>query len=285
MIVSVCSLSGAPGVTTLAAALTAAWPSSPLTVPVMVEADASGGDVKTWHRLSAEPGLASLAAASRRPNPDVADGVNPLLEYATETPPGFYAVTAEAAAHHCEGAVWQLGQRPWLLKKAGAAVADLGRITPRGPGLGILGASGAAVIAVEEEPAHLARLAACSVLTNGLEEAGVRAGLALTGGRDRFTDAEICAQTGLPVWARIPHDTLGAGFLRGQELPAGRTVWARARSWARERRDVGPVDWMPLLRCARDLAERLDTARPRTPGEDGPAQQGRDRAVKLEAVA
>ncbi|WP_152529268.1 hypothetical protein [Nocardiopsis chromatogenes] len=271
--------------TTLAAALTAAWPSSPLTVPVMVEADASGGDVKTWHRLSAEPGLASLAAASRRPNPDVADGVNPLLEYATETPPGFYAVTAEAAAHHCEGAVWQLGQRPWLLKKAGAAVADLGRITPRGPGLGILGASGAAVIAVEEEPAHLARLAACSVLTNGLEEAGVRAGLALTGGRDRFTDAEICAQTGLPVWARIPHDTLGAGFLRGQELPAGRTVWARARSWARERRDVGPVDWMPLLRCARDLAERLDTARPRTPGEDGPAQQGRDRAVKLEAVA
>ena len=71
---------------------------------------------------------------------------------------------------------------------------------------------------------------------------------------------------------------------KGQEGKALKAVDADVAR-ARERRDVGPVDWMPLLRCARDLAERLDTARPRTPGEDGPAQQGKARAVKLEAVA
>lgn len=59
-----CSLKSSPGVTTTALTLAGAWPSDG-PGPTVVELDARGGDVAWRFGLASNPGLRSLAAASR----------------------------------------------------------------------------------------------------------------------------------------------------------------------------------------------------------------------------
>ncbi|MDA0564864.1 hypothetical protein LG943_11090 [Streptomonospora sp. S1-112] len=269
MIVSVCSLAGAPGVTTLAAALAMCWPPSPLCVPVMVEADASGGDMRLWHRRGGERGLGTLAAASRRPRPAHGAGDNPLLEHAEEVTGGLHVVTAPSAPHQCTAAVEELAQHPWLLRAGRAAVVDVGRISPRSAGARLLLCSDAVVVVVREDPAQLARLAASSAVVSALEEAGVPVGVALMEGPRRFADREVAEQTQAPVWARLPQDPAGAAFLRGEGVRAGSGVWTRLREWARERRGEAEVEGLALMRTARDLAERVEAYGRRAPSGTG----------------
>lgn len=65
-VVALCSLKGAPGVTTLALALTAA--ASTDVAAGLIEADPAGGDVAGFIGLSTEPGVITLAASCRRPD-------------------------------------------------------------------------------------------------------------------------------------------------------------------------------------------------------------------------
>ncbi|MFC7742070.1 hypothetical protein ACFQXA_15645 [Nocardiopsis composta] len=147
-------------------------------------------------------------------------------------------------------------------------VLDVGRISPGMPGVGLLAQADAVVVAVREDVAQLVRVAECAQVVSRLEEAGVRVGAAVTPagpGKARFSDGEIGAQIGLPVWSRVPYDPLGTAHLRGEELPAGRSLAARLRQRLRERRDVAAAEWMPLMRTARCLAERLDALSARRP--------------------
>ncbi|MDQ3783184.1 MAG: hypothetical protein M3349_09670 [Actinomycetota bacterium] len=66
------SVSGAPGVSTLAAALTAVWPERD-TAAVLVEADPDGGRLAAELGVSAEPGLVAAALAARAPDCTSAD--------------------------------------------------------------------------------------------------------------------------------------------------------------------------------------------------------------------
>ncbi|MFE2984355.1 MinD/ParA family protein [Streptomyces sp. NPDC059262] len=66
-IVALGSLKGAAGASTLALALAAAWPTSGAASPVVVEADASGGDLAVRFGLSDMAGLLALAASARQP--------------------------------------------------------------------------------------------------------------------------------------------------------------------------------------------------------------------------
>lgn len=64
MLIGLCSLKSSPGVTTTAIALAAAWPvNAPR--PTIIEADAHGGDIAVRFYVAEDPGLQSLAAASR----------------------------------------------------------------------------------------------------------------------------------------------------------------------------------------------------------------------------
>jgi MinD-like ATPase involved in chromosome partitioning or flagellar assembly len=63
-LVAVAAAKAAPGVTTSALAMAAAWPAGRQVL--LVEADPGGGDLAARFGLAAEPGLVSLAAAARR---------------------------------------------------------------------------------------------------------------------------------------------------------------------------------------------------------------------------
>lgn len=80
-IVSICSLKGAPGVTTLSCLVAATWPAERRVV--LVEGDPSGGDLAARFRLSSKRGWSSYAAASRR-----LEGIEPLAAHVQQLPGG-----------------------------------------------------------------------------------------------------------------------------------------------------------------------------------------------------
>ena len=98
LLVVVVSAKGSPGVSTICLGLAATWPHG--WSPVVVEADASGGDVGTWHGLDAEPGLVGLAAASRRTG-----RADLVWDHARELPGGLPVVIAPAGPEQASAAV------------------------------------------------------------------------------------------------------------------------------------------------------------------------------------
>lgn len=272
-VVAVCSLSGAPGVTSLATAMAAAWPSGVLTVPVLVEADTSGGDVAAWHGVdsgSGMSGLVSLAAASRSPVPVDASvamssgagtgegGHHPLLRHAVELPGGLRVVTAPSDPLEAGRAVEVLAHNPRLLKSERVTVVDVGRAVPGSAGAALLRHADTTVVLIEADQVEQAeRLRACAPVLASLRQDGVRVGLAIRGACPH-PDTEISEIAGgLPVWARIPCDLTGAGLVRGEHRPPAR-LRDRVAVWRAQRRDPDSLEWMPLIKSAKVLAELCD---------------------------
>lgn len=275
MIVAVCSLSGAPGVTSLAVALAACWPASPVTVPVVVEADASGGDVAAWHGLEGtqRSGLVALAAASRTPARasrretavgviDVFSGEDrerpALTQFSAEVPGGLRVVAAPDDPLEAGRAVAVLAQNPALLASGRATVVDVGRAVPGSAGAALLRhADLVLVVTAPGDIGQAARLRACAPVLASLREDGARVGLVVTGDCPH-PDGEVSRiSADLPVWARIPHDPVGAALVRGQHRPPvrWRDRWA---AWTAHRRDPDCLEWMPLIRAVKGLAELCD---------------------------
>ncbi|MGW0734462.1 MinD/ParA family ATP-binding protein [Streptomyces sp. NPDC002851] len=126
------SLTGSPGVTTTALALTAAWPveMDGGVRPVMVEADASGGDLMIRFGLDASPSLLDVAVAAGKPDP------GSLLGAVRELPPGVRVVVSPPGRGPCREAVRLLaavpGRRVLLGGESvpGTVIVDVGRIGP-----------------------------------------------------------------------------------------------------------------------------------------------------------
>ncbi|MCY9787111.1 hypothetical protein KIK06_24815 [Nocardiopsis sp. EMB25] len=272
MIVAVCSLSGAPGVTTLATAIAACWPSSPLTVPVLVEADVSGGDVASWYGIDLnDKGLVSLAVASRTPSPVQASaevwaeaGVENassagarLVNHAVELPGGLRAVPAPADPLESGRAVSMLSHSPGILS-SGTAIVDVGRTVPGSAGSALL--RHADVVVVLTSPGDVGqanRLKACAPILASLREDGVRVGLAISGACGHGDNEVSQIAAGLPVWARVPHDPTGAALTQGRHHPPHR--WRdRVAAWWSQRNDPDDLEWVPLIRTAKGLAELCD---------------------------
>ncbi|WP_307520062.1 MinD/ParA family ATP-binding protein [Streptomyces umbrinus] len=124
-------MTGAPGVTTAALALAAAWPpeADGGVRPVMVEADPSGGDLMIRFGLPTAPSLLDVAAAAGKPYP------GSLLGAASELPFGVRAVAAVPGRGPCREAVRLLaaetGRRVLLGddRDRGTVLLDVGRLT------------------------------------------------------------------------------------------------------------------------------------------------------------
>jgi hypothetical protein len=294
MIVAVCSLSGAPGVTSLATAVAACWPSTPLTVPVLVEADASGGDLAAWHGLDpdqSQKGLVSLAVASRTPVPVPGAGeawaqagvvgapaAEAVLRYAVEVPGGLRVVPAPADPLEAGRAVAMLAHNPALLQSGRVTVLDVGRAVPGSAGAALL--RHADIVIVSTDPGkvgHAARLRACAPILASLRDDGIRLALAITGSCPHPDQEVSQIAAGLPVWARVPHDPVGAALVRGEHRPPER-LRDRWAAWRSQHRDPDSLEWMPLIKAAKSLAELCDdvlgigvAARPRGVVEVGVA--------------
>ncbi|WP_432003377.1 MinD/ParA family ATP-binding protein [Streptomyces sioyaensis] len=129
-LVVVGSVTGAPGATTTALALAAAWPpeADGGVRPVVVEADGSGGDLMMRFGLPPAPSLLDVAAAAGKPQP------GSLLGAVGELPFGVRVVVAVPGRRPCTEAVRLLatdGGRRVLLgaeDEQGTALLDAGRL-------------------------------------------------------------------------------------------------------------------------------------------------------------
>lgn len=217
------------GVTTLALALAATWPSDRRVL--LVEADPAGGTLAAASGWPPEPSLVSLAAAARHAlDPDL------VWEHCQELPGGAAVLAGPASADQARSA---LGMLAGLSKHLGTLDADVlvdcGRLDPGAPGAGVFEGADAVVLAARPRLADLHALATWQE-TNPFDSG--RVALVLVGDGP-YLDAEIAEALGIEVLARLPWDPDAAGAL--VSVPAS----------ARE------VRLSPLVRAARSLAGRL----------------------------
>ncbi|MGW1286427.1 hypothetical protein ACWD4N_22630 [Streptomyces sp. NPDC002586] len=126
-VVAIGSLKGAPGVSTLALALAAAWPVASGVRPVVVEADAGGGDIAVRFGLSDMAGLLTLAAGARQ------EEAGPGLDGCTQdVAGGVRVVVAPTGADQAAPCVSEIASCPSVLHGDGGSesvvLLDLGRL-------------------------------------------------------------------------------------------------------------------------------------------------------------
>jgi hypothetical protein len=240
MLITVGSVKGSPGATTLALLLAATWPASPPgRRPIVVEADCAGGDLGGRCLLPDSPGLTSLATAARA-------GRAVLSDHVTRLPLGVDAAVAPAsqqASTVAIGLLAEVGVAAWLGDQTG--IADVGRLDPGAPSNELVSAADAVVLVSSGDAASLLRLAD-TVL------ARERTHLVLVGAC-AYSTQEVEEGVGLPVAAVLPWDPRAARMVWGTGAPG--------RAWTRR----------GLPAAVRALADRLVLREPAaeiTPAED-----------------
>lgn len=243
MLITIGSVKGSPGSTTLATALAARWPASGA---LLVEADPTGGDLAFRFGHHREPGLSALVADARGGGlgRNLADytqrlsiGVSVVFAPADQRGDGRLDAPGEAAQ-----AVRLLAGPGIAVLRAAAlshlVVVDVGRLTWDSPAWPLLGAADAVLL-----------LAASGL--EGLDAVQVRRDriMASSGSRTQprlvlvgqppCPIAEIARVIGWPVAGVLPLDPKGAAVLAGGTRP----TWG----WTR----------LPLPRSARALALAL----------------------------
>ncbi|MFC1437996.1 hypothetical protein ABUW04_06965 [Streptacidiphilus sp. N1-10] len=212
---------GAPGVSTSALALAAAWPGS--VRPVVWEADASGGDLTARFRLSDEPGLVSLAGSlhARELTAQLVSTHSQVLPGGVPAVVGPQGHSSARAALAALAPCWKNaapGLAPWIVD-LGRADLELGYAPEplRAADVVVL-VSGGSVAALS----HLSRLVE---RVRGLGEVPVVVAVV---GQCPFSDAEV--REALPVagCVKLAHDPAAAAMLAGAR-PA-RTPWWRGRT-------------------------------------------------------
>ncbi|WP_018352070.1 hypothetical protein [Longispora albida] len=206
MFLTIGSLKGSPGATTVAVGLTALWPGGQA---VLVEADPAGGDLAARFAGTVDPGLTTLAAASRTgTHTSLADHAQQLAgigAHAVLAPPGD---TATAAATALASA-----SRTVLAQAGHPVIADVGRLTQGGPGLVLAAASDLLLLVIRPTVDEQAQLAAR--LPWLIDSTAGRLGLVLSGAGP-YTARQISDSYGLQVHAHLSWHENTAGVLSGR---------------------------------------------------------------------
>ncbi|MFD6949840.1 MULTISPECIES: hypothetical protein [unclassified Nocardiopsis] len=189
---------------------------------------------------------------------DAPSASEPLLHHAVELPGGLRAVMAPADPMETGRAVDALVSKPALLGTGKATVIDAGRAVPGSAGASLLRHADAVVVLTDPgDVGHASRLRVCAPALASLRQEGVCVGLAVAE-PCLHSDEEVSqVASGLPVWARIPHDPVGAALVRGEYRPPTR-LRDRLAAWRSQRRDPDGLEWMPLIKAAKALAELCD---------------------------
>ena len=161
-VIGVCSVKGAPGATTLAAALAVHGHAAEA---VLIEADAAGGDLALQFGIGQNPGLAQLAARARHPasGRDVLDGLT--CRIASQ---GFDLVPAPVEPAAVAAALGALAASSGVLAAVGRRrplILDLGRVDPRSPGFALVESCDVLVLVVRGDLASLGHAREAAWLT------------------------------------------------------------------------------------------------------------------------
>lgn len=239
--VAIGSVKGAPGVTTTALAMAAAWPADRRLL--VVECDPDGGVLAARRELAFEPGLVTLAAGLLRGGGGtVADHTQPLGT-------SVRVVTAPATAEQVHLSLGAADHGLWeaFTGDGGDVLLDCGRLTPTSPACDLARRADRVLLlarpSVEDVAILRERLPA-------LRRAGLRPDVLLLDDGVYRTE-EVIDATGAAVLARLPIDNRTADALNGV---TARPVVARSR----------------LLRAVRGIVGGLLTAGALVNGAAGP---------------
>ena len=223
---------GAPGATSLALAVAAAWPTAEPRRKVLLEADPAGGVLALRLGLAEDPGLVSLAAAARHglDRGELWDHAQALPGGLAVVPgPSSIAVASQLLATSAGG----LGG--WLAGLSDIdVIADAGRLAPSSESTALVRASDL-VVMVAAPVADQLHPGAQQL--SGLRTRGTEVGWSLVG-RGPYEPAAVEDAYGIPVLGTIPDDARGASMLFSAST---------ARKLSRT----------PLVRAATTLAEHL----------------------------
>ena len=224
MILVTCSAKHSPGASTLALALTCALTTeADVTPPLLVEADAAGGDLAARLGLPTDPGLASLAAASRH------GGDAAVWLHANPLPAGGAVVVAPTDPVRCLSSTRAIGARLATMLEPAVAdlVIDVGRI-PGPTALPALRRHDWLLVACRPDLAgieHTRRLVSC---LRAEAPAPLNVTVVMVGDRPYRPADATAAMDGTPAFS-VPMDSAGAGsLLTGPDRRARRTPLVRA---------------------------------------------------------
>jgi hypothetical protein len=221
-VVSIVSVSGAPGVTTLGCLLASTWV-GPGPVAV-VECDPSGGDLASRFGLSASVGWPSLAAAVRRTGRST-----PLEPHLQHLPGGLPVLVGAHQGRSASADGPEAGVvRSWFVSDsdsdgggaggaggagAGLTVIDLGRVA-HGSGAtdGWLESADWTVVVVRDDPPAAVRVRERAAEL--LDRTGGRLGLVVVG-TTGFRCRELSERTGLVPLGDVPFDPESAAVASG----------------------------------------------------------------------
>lgn len=250
--ISLVSCSGAPGVTTVALATTAALTATAVAEPVMIEMASSGGVVASQYDLPSEPGLTSLSLALGDSPPD-------LLAHAQELPGGVPVIVAPAS-NSKTSKLLEARAAPmaaYLAEVDATVVVDCGRISSLTSLRPVLDLS--TLVAVVVRPSRENFQLAATTLTeiNAQLKRPMPAGWVIVGPCPWPHD-EVVAQYGLPVLSVVSEDRIGAEAVAGlrrlrRRSPLARSVQSFADDIAKHLRVTNPSAPLGYLDSDNDL--------------------------------
>ncbi len=222
-LVACVSVKGAPGVTTTALAMAAAWPVEADTGvrPVVVEADAAGGDLGARLGRSHVPGLLDVAAAANRAQP------GSVLGAAQELPFGVRAVLAPAAAVQCQESARLLARDGGRILRGGpldrgTVLVDAGRVADVRRGLVAL-----ADVVVLVAGAGVDALAHVFAVREVFAHLGDRVVLGVVG-PSHYSPGEIASTVGVSSVVAVPWEPRSAAVFSGGACGRLRSGWRRS---------------------------------------------------------
>lgn len=221
-LVTFASVRGAPGASTVALAVAAAWPAPERSL--LLEADPAGGVVSLRTGTAPDPGLVSLGAAARHgvSMRDLWDHAQ-LLPGGTKVVPGPVSGAVAARVLATSGSALA----SWLAERTDVdVIADAGRLVTGSPAEAFVERS--SLVVVVARPV-VDQLHPGSALLLGLRARGVPAGWCLVGDGPHSA-ADVADAYGVPVFGVIPHDPKGAGLvgMAGPGRKLARTGLVRA---------------------------------------------------------
>ncbi|BDA64983.1 hypothetical protein [Actinomyces capricornis] len=234
MLVSIASVKGAPGATTAAHVIAAIWPRPVL----LAELDPAGSDLLYRARteqgqpLDPNRGVVSLAAAVRR------DPAARVEEHLTVISGGLDVLLGLARPDQATaiGAGW--AGLAASLRRHGDVIADVGRIAPGAPSLGVALASDITVLVTRpgvENYGHLRERLLWMLNDAGHRAERLRLGVILIAPwKNRHEGADLArllhsSGVSAPVLGVLAHDTGAADALAGRRaLPLGRSLLVRS---------------------------------------------------------
>ena len=235
-VVTLLSVGGAPGVTTLACALGAVWPPGHGGA-VVAECDPHGGDLAARFGLSPDVGMTSLVVALRgsaAEPPTVDDHLQVL-------PGGLSVLCGPVGADSGLLLDRELGAEGTELARLGVdLIVDGGRLGSHLPGQEVVVAEATRVVLlIEPEAGAIARGRWAAERLLDLRGPHTEAVVLVVSGSGYFDAEDIAGALGVRLAAVIPRDKVAASVLRGE--PGGRRA----------------LTGSPLIRAAKRLAGDL----------------------------